>query len=184
MNQVYCYTDGSCLLNNQSDVMKRRGGIGVYIIHASDSPSKQPSPLTISKGYLHGMLETPVSNQTMELQAIYEAFVSLFETEKLQTMQVELYTDSKYCYSILTKWAHEWQANNWKKKNNLDIKNLNIIKKTYTMYKNIQSCTIINIHHIRAHKKAPPKESPEYQAWYGNNQADLLAQHAAKTISK
>ena len=195
MNKIiYCYTDGSCLYNNQSDITKRRGGIGVFFqdshntLQTDNTSSCDVAPSNsdrnISRGFIHGMLSTPLSNQTMELRAIYEAMVILFATTTLPTTTIYLYTDSKYCYSILTKWAEGWKANNWKKKDNSEIKNLELIKKVFTMYQNIKTCTTIDIIHIRAHKKAPAVDSPEYHCWYGNNQADIMAQAAAKNISK
>lgn len=171
MNVTYCFTDGSCLHNNQSDVTKRRGGIGVFF--------KDNDDRNTSKSFQHNTLMTALSNQTMELQAIYEALLILFETNALQSTIIHLYTDSKYCFSILTTWAEAWQKNNWRKKDNSEIKHLYIIKKIYTMYQNIKLCTSIHINHIRAHKKSPPKDSLEYYGWYGNNQADIMAQHAA-----
>ena len=189
MRTVYCYTDGSCLFNNHSDVTKRRGGVGVVFMTVQQPeletmPWAAPKdPRNRSKGFVDGMLQTPISNQTMELYAIYEALLVLFKTEELDTTAFHLFTDSKYCYSILTNWGHAWKSNDWKKKDNSEIKNLWLIKKVYTMYHNLKSTTFIAIHHIRAHKKAPQTESSEYQDWYGNDQADRMAQLAAKNVS-
>lgn len=170
MTVTYCFTDGSCLYNNQSDVTKRRGGIGVFF--------KDDDERNTIKTFRHDTI-TSLNNQTMELQAIYEALLILFESNDLRSTIIHLYTDSRYCYSILTTWADAWQKNDWKKKDNSEIKHLNIIKKIYTMYQNIKLCTSIHVKHIRAHKKSPPKDSLEYHGWYGNNQADMMAQVAA-----
>lgn len=193
MNTVYCFTDGSCLNNNQSDITKRRGGIGVVflikppVVQAGgymNNSYQQCNELNISHGYLPGMLQAPITNQTMELLAIYEALVKISETFVLKQHTIYLYTDSKFCHDVLTTWAAGWSANGWKKKDKSSIKNLSEIKKTYTLYQNIQACTCITIHHIRAHKKPPPQDSQDYLFWHGNNQADQIARRAAEHISK
>ena len=43
-------------------------------------------------------------------------------------------TDSEFWVNVLTKWAPAWEANNWKKKSG-EIKNLELVKKAYMLYK-------------------------------------------------
>lgn len=46
----------------------------------------------------------------------------------------EVVTDSEFWKNVLEKWAPKWEANDWKKKSG-EIKNLDLVKKAYTLYK-------------------------------------------------
>ena len=46
----------------------------------------------------------------------------------------EIHTDSKLWINILTSWAPGWEARNWQKKSG-EIKNLDLVKKAYALYK-------------------------------------------------
>ena len=43
-------------------------------------------------------------------------------------------TDSEFWVNVLTKWAPTWEANGWKKKSG-EIKNLELVKKAFMLYK-------------------------------------------------
>ncbi len=45
----------------------------------------------------------------------------------------EIHSDSEFWINVLTKWAPAWAKNNWKKKGG-EIKNLDMVKKIYTLY--------------------------------------------------
>ena len=67
----------------------------------------------------------------------------------------------------------------WKMKDFKDVKNKDIIKnidKLLLKFKNVEFI------HVRSHKTAPLNtESKEYRIWFGNKQADILAQKGAKS---
>ena len=46
----------------------------------------------------------------------------------------KIYTDSEFWINTLTKWAPKWEANQWQKEHG-KIKNLEMVKKLYTLYK-------------------------------------------------
>ncbi|MCL1840053.1 ribonuclease HI [Candidatus Saccharibacteria bacterium] len=45
-----------------------------------------------------------------------------------------IYTDSEFWINVLTKWAPVWERNGWVKKGG-EIKNLDLVKKLYTIFK-------------------------------------------------
>lgn len=46
----------------------------------------------------------------------------------------EIHSDSEFWINVLTKWAPTWEKNGWTKKNG-EIKNLDIVKELYELYK-------------------------------------------------
>lgn len=73
--------------------------------------------------------ENPSTNIRMEGLALKKAF------EILDGEEAEILTDSEFWVNVLMKWAPAWEKNGWKKKNG-EIKNLDIVKPLYELYKN------------------------------------------------
>ena len=156
------FTDGSA--NNKSGKI---GGIGVYF------------PLDSIDNISEKIIKTDtlnITNQTMELLAAIKGLNKLIETVNIVNKKIELYTDSKYLIKCIEEWFEKWEKNNWKGSKGQDIKNLVLIKKLYYYSKNMK----VNFKWVNAHQKEPniDKNSNEYKNWFGNNQADMLAQNA------
>ena len=73
--------------------------------------------------------ENPSTNIRMEGLALKKAF------EILDGEEAEILTDSEFWVNVLIKWAPAWEKNFWKKKNG-EIKNLDIVKPLFELYKN------------------------------------------------
>ena len=73
--------------------------------------------------------ENPSTNIRMEGLALKRAF------EILDGEKAEIQTDSEFWINVLTKWAPTWGRNGWKKKTG-EIKNLDIVKPLFELYKN------------------------------------------------
>ncbi len=73
--------------------------------------------------------ENPSTNIRMEGLALKKAF------EILEGEEAEILTDSEFWVNVLVKWAPVWEKNGWKKKNG-EIKNLDIVKPLFELYKN------------------------------------------------
>ena len=73
--------------------------------------------------------ENPSTNIRMEGLALKKAF------EILDGEEAEILTDSEFWVNVLVKWAPAWEKNGWKKKNG-EIKNLDIVKPLFELYKN------------------------------------------------
>ena len=143
------YTDGATS-NNQSEKL-RRGGIGVYF----GNNDKRNISMEIK--------ENP-TNQRMELFACIKAL------EVCNENNINIYTDSKYTINCITKWYDNWKNNNWKTSKGTDVKNLDLIKKLYDLFKSKN----VEFYHVKAHQKTP-NDKIKYNHWYGNKMADYLA---------
>ena len=177
------FTDGSTLGNGGRNAI---GGIGVYF-------PEELSLKNVSLNYAKFVIENPslelkgATNNITELLAISIAIQLLtnkfkreYPGKTIDCFRIILYTDSEYSINCITKWAPTWQKNGWQKKtgkkSDREIKNLEIIKKLYRAY----TTQRIKFVHVNSHTREPSnKNSVEWQIWYGNEMADLLAKKGA-----
>jgi len=120
------------------------------------------------------------SNQRAELYAIKLALEILSKEPSDDTNQngIKLYTDSAYSIKCITVWYKNWEKNNWLTAKKQPVKHKELIQEILSLINEIH-CEIKFIH-VRSHKPAPTdKKSEEYLIWYGNDQADKLAETAA-----
>lgn len=153
VTNIIAYTDGSSSVIKDIDGC-RVGGIGVYIPSLNLEYSKRYSGQN-------------VSNQIMELKACIKAIKHCITLNKYWNLTI--YSDSMYVIDIVNKYGLRWLQLDWPKK----IKNIKLVKKLYTLSK-IYNVTFL---HVRAHTKKVDKDSKEYENWYGNYKADLLAKN-------
>ena len=73
--------------------------------------------------------------------------------------ECEIHTDSKLWISILEDWAPGWERKNWQKKTG-EIKNLDLVKKAYALYKK-GNVTLI---YVRGHVGTELNEKADYWA--------------------
>ena len=103
------------------------------IIFTDGSASPNPGPggfAVIENGEPIALgAENPSTNIRMEGLALKKAF------EILDGEEAEILTDSEFWVNVLVKWAPAWEKNGWKKKNG-EIKNLDIVKPLFELYKN------------------------------------------------
>lgn len=167
MNEICIFTDGSSLNNQEKG--NRRGGVGVFF---GDEDERNISiPLKESK-------TNKVTNQVAELLACIKGIETINCTQKIQSCQLIIYTDSMYVVNMMTKWAINWEKNNWTKSDGKIVDNIELVKKLYYYYQNGN----IVFKHVRSHMKEPNKDDPNYKIWYGNDKADKLAVAAAESI--
>lgn len=98
------YTDGACIGNPGP------GGWGAIIFKGQD------------KKILSGSNKHTTNNR-MELTASIKALQFIRTKEK-----INLFTDSKYLIDGISVWIKSWKLNNWKTKDNKDVKNLDLWK--------------------------------------------------------
>ena len=98
------YSDGACKGNPGP------GGWGAVLIWG-DKEKK-------IKGY-----SEYTTNNAMELTAAIEALKVV-----KKSVQIELYTDSKYLKDGIDKWLSGWERNNWKNSRKSEIKNIALWK--------------------------------------------------------
>ena len=167
MSEVIIFTDGSTL-NNQIKG-NRKGGIGVFF---GDNDKRNIS-LALKESD-----NNKVTNQVAELLACTKGIEKILSEEEINNRKIIIYTDSMYIVNSIQKWAINWEKNNWKKSDNKDVENIELIKKLYYYSKNLK----IDFRHVKSHQKEPDKNNANYKIWYGNNQADRLAVEASNLI--
>lgn len=86
--------------------------------------------------------EPRTTNNRMELSALIAGY-------RLAPRGVALpvYTDSELCVNTITKWAHAWERNGWRKKDG-EIKNLELVQ---TLYDLAQTRPELKLTWIKAH---------------------------------
>jgi len=151
---IIIYTDGACSRNGQ---IGAQCGIG---IHFSE---KNPIKLEDVSDKLDVVTAT---NNIAELTAIDTA-INMIIDNNYTNYNIVLYTDSRYCIDCIEKWYKMWIQ-----KNNLNKKNIEIIKNIYDNIQNLH----IKFNYIKAHTNLPDEHS------MGNSEADQLATNSLKQI--
>lgn len=157
------YTDGSSSKNGQKNC---KCSLGVY----TDGIQFSMNLETFNNVYPE-LSGTKHSNNVGELLAIYVALKEFKNKEFL-----EIYSDSMYCINSVTVWYKNWQRNGWKNAKNEPVKNKEIIQKILELIE--ERNNNVFFYYTKAHRKPLEKTDPEYENWYGNDQADLLAKKA------
>ncbi len=134
----------------------------------SPNPGKCGSGIAVYRGgrvaeLWYGLYEAMGTNNTAELNALYESLL-IAKKELEFGNKVEIKCDSMYAINCIQTWAISWERNGWTKKGG-EIKNLDIIKRSYALYNQIRSK--IELSHIKAHCGLE-----------GNELADRMTVHA------
>ena len=165
-NKYIIYTDGSTINNGQKN---SKGGIGIYFENLDIE--------SIGEAYSYNGKST---NNICELGAILRAIKETIKYTSFKNKdKIVIYTDSSYSRNCIVTWSNSWQKNGWKrynknKKQKETVKNVELIKEIKELYDKYN----IEIIHTRAHQTEPrdiEKTSQEYLEWFGNNEADRLA---------
>lgn len=141
------YTDGACTNNG---FINAKAGIGIHF-----SPKNKNKLEDIS---LKLNIEKPTNNKA-ELIAISTA-LEICKNYNIKD-KIIIFTDSQYSIQCITLWFPDWlKKNDYKNKKNIDI-----LRKIYVLYKNLN----IQFQYIKAHTNLQDEHS------LGNNRADYLA---------
>lgn len=127
---VKIFTDGACVPNP--------GEAGTGLVAYENN--------TLSELW-YGLYQSFGTNNTAELHGLNQALL-LAREKLLSGFTIGIFCDSKYSIDCITKWAKGWEKKSWSKSGD-EIKNLDIIKPAYTLYKEISSK--ITIHHVNGH---------------------------------
>lgn len=95
----------------------------------------------------YGLYNPHGTNNTAELSALFEA-LKMAEKELADNKTVAIFCDSKYSIQCVTQWAVGWEKKGWKKSGG-EIKNLDLIKKMFTLYQVLKSS--IKVLHVNGH---------------------------------
>ena len=134
------YTDGSCLKNPGP------GGFAFLVIRNKNVEDVVSGPLK----------DNPTTNNRAELTAAIEAL------DWVPDKNIVIYTDSTYVQKGMNEWIQNWKRKNW-----LGVKNVDLWKKLDSLIQNRQ----IEWKWVKAHAKN------EY-----NNRVDKLAREEAENL--
>jgi ribonuclease HI len=163
-NEVIIFTDGSANQTVKDKYGRKRGGLGIFFSNDDNR--------NVSKKYN----KKSVTNQRMELLACIIGIRMVDYTTK-KPWNLTIFSDSMYSINCATKWGNKWKKNDWKKGDDAEICNLDLVKKLHRLTTKYN----VNYIHTRSHKKEPPKKPKwKWDIWYGNDMADQLASYKSK----
>ncbi len=153
----------------EADISPVTGDVSIYCDGGcSPNPGKSGSGVAVYRGgrvseLWYGLYESMGTNNTAELNALYHSLL-MAQKESEKGNRVEIRCDSMYSINCIQTWAVSWEKKGWTKKGG-EIKNLEIIQKSYALYNQIKSK--VKLSHIKAHSGLE-----------GNELADRMTVHA------
>ena len=129
-HEIIVYTDGSCVKKRYNE-----GGCGVHF------PNNEFTDIS------EKFLQKPVTNQRSELYSIFIAINTIVQHDIYKNYKIIIYSDSEYSINSLSKWCKGWEKNKWRRSDNSELKNLDIIIPLYELYKKYN----ISLIHVRSH---------------------------------
>jgi ribonuclease HI len=115
------YTNSSCVNNGKTFA---RGAVGIYF------PNNEHENLSMA--YPVKNMQLPPTNQRCELLAVNYSL--LIHWLYFRDTPCVIHTDSEYTVNSLTKFCNTWSQNGWKKVNNDDVKNQDLLQPMYVLY--------------------------------------------------
>lgn len=168
---INIFTDGGCKRNGKEN---SKGAYAVYFTDNTDSPFFK---LNMSSTMVDCLCPT---NQKAELLAIEKAYNIIKDNTSLfGSSNITIITDSMYSINCISKWSKFWLQNNWKTRNNENVKNADIIKRILQLKSQVK--LQVKLQHTFSHTKKPEnKNSQEFTIWYGNHQVDKMVNDALR----
>ena len=102
-----------------------------YYTDGSASPNPGPGGYAViksGKAYIVG--GEPSGKETTNIRM--EGLAIMTALEDANGEKCQIMTDSEFWVNVLTKWANNWENNDWQKKGG--IKNLDIVRPLYELY--------------------------------------------------
>ena len=96
----------------------------------------------------YGLFNSEGTNNSAELSALLNG-LHMAQTEIDDGRSVELLSDSQYSLNCIRTWAAGWEKKGWKRKEEGDIKNLEIVQAAYAAYKEIED--EVQLTHVAGH---------------------------------
>ena len=143
---VSIYCDGAC------DPNPGNAGSGIVVYRAGKLAE-----------LWFGLYNPMGTNNTAELDALYHA-LRMAEAEINTGNTVEVCSDSAYSINCIRSWAANWEKKGWKKSDG-EIKNLEIIKDCYAIYRRIAKD--LKLTHVAGHAGTEGNELADRMAMLG-----------------
>ena len=136
-NNLTFYTDGGCSGNPGP------GGFGVVCLNTCYSQTISDYIERHTINYTYSEQSESTTNNREELKAILHVLKIAAEHKEYD---FTIYSDSAYAVNCLTNWCSVWAKNNWIRKGNKPILNLELIQEMYSIYLQVKNrVTIIKI---------------------------------------
>lgn len=130
----------------------------IYYTDGSASPNPGPGGYAVvSEGKPVVLGGEPSGAETTNIRM--EGYALLAALKHVAGEQCEIYTDSEFWINVVTKWAPGWEEKGWKKKGG-EIKNLDIVRELYPLYKRSQAKLVW----VRGHNNDPGNEAADHWA--------------------
>jgi ribonuclease HI len=175
--------DSSSSASKSKSSMKKESlpktNINIYCDGSSiPNPGKTGSGICIYKNDVlikayHGGYHEMESNNYAELLALNFALKIVEKSTKAEPVSIHI--DSQYTIDCITKWASGWKKKGWKRSNNGEVKNLELIKVIYALYQTLQDDVLIK--KVKAHNGIEGNEIADRLANYGRmtEQKDFIS---------
>ena len=170
-DEIYIFTDGSSRKSTGKDEFN--SGFGVYLGITCTNIKEQ---FTDNK-----------TNNQCELMALDYAFkliVRYYRELSEMNKVIKIVSDSEYSIKCISVWLAAWKKNNWKTKNNEDVKNRDLIESIDNSMLRIKLINSkidaskkikVKLIHVNSHQAMDRTDITKFNIWYGNTVADLLA---------
>ena len=130
---IELYVDGSCSGNGEKENF---GGIGVVLVKDNK----------VIKEYSKPVFNT--TNNRAELKAVIFAIQIAKILNRHVPREILIYSDSAYVVQTVNKWMFNWASKGWKKADNKEPENLDLVK---TLYQLMQFERAIKVVKIKGH---------------------------------
>jgi uracil-DNA glycosylase len=161
-SRAFIFTDGGATANGKVNCKASWGChiVKIGALAGTESMGGIVPPINISGK------KFAASNNRGEITALVKAIEWVGATS--YPHDIEIVSDSKYLIDCLTKWIAGWiRAGKLEEKKNTDL--------LLPLYHAIQALpNKITYKHVNSHRAEPPKGTPEYFYWCGNDAADKI----------
>lgn len=163
---THVFIDGACKGNEQLDDAKRRAGYGVY--WEGNEAAAISAALPPAAG-------VKLSNNRAETMAAVHVLETLASNTALH--KVVIHTDSNLLLQTVTVWLpNSWRANEYRKANGEPVANMDLIRRLDALLLCVGDR--VEWRKVKAHTAEPrdvPRTDRRWLNWYGNAEADRLA---------
>lgn len=132
------------------------------------NPGKAASGLAVYRGgrleeLWFGLFNPNGTNNTAELNSLHQGLL-MAEKELEAGSSVAIFCDSKYSIQCITRWAFNWQRNNWQRKDG-EIKNLALIQEIFAVYRRVRAQ--VKVWHVNGHVGVEGNELADRMSIHG-----------------
>lgn len=134
---IEIFTDGSCSGNGEKENF---GGMGVVLV----------SNGKIVKEF--SLMDRNTTNNRTEMKAIIFAIQIARQINEDIPKEIIIHSDSSYCVQTINQWMYSWASKGWKKGDNKEPENLDLVKILYEMMQFERAIKVVKIKGHNGHE--------------------------------